>query len=67
MRAKIISTAPDPRWNHGEVGILLEHSSDKYDYLVRLEGTEDLPDFLGGVKMNREYFFYRDEVELLND
>lgn len=53
------------RFRAGEHGILLENNFEKYDYFVRLDGMAKLPYFLGGGEIPRDYYFYKDEVEIL--
>lgn len=53
----------DGRFHAGEIGEIIGHDSEKYDYLVRLRPGGRLPDWAGGGKARREYFFYRNEVE----
>jgi len=54
MRAKILIDDPSGRFKSGEEGLLVENDFDKYDYRVK---------FADG----RAYYFYKDEIEFLND
>lgn len=69
MKAKILLDDPAGRWKAGEVGTLLQNDSVKYDYYLQLPRTYQLKNFLGipGTTMVvRQYYFYKDEVELLD-
>ena len=61
MKTCKILIKDDPRFKYGEIGIMLENDSSKYDYFIELEGTIDTP--YG--KMKRKFYFYKDEIEIL--
>lgn len=59
-----------PRWKVGEIGELLENDfPEKYDFKVLLAGTDHIDDLFGHghVDAIRIYYFYKDEVELLEN
>lgn len=59
-----------PRWEAGEIGELLDNDfSEKYDFKVLLPGIDHVDDLFGHgpVDALRIYYFYKDEVELLED
>lgn len=49
------------RFKKGEIGVIIENDSSKYDYFIELEGFMDTP--YGNMK--RRFYFYKDEVEIL--
>lgn len=59
------------RYVKGEVGELLDHDSTKYDYLIDFgwqqfkKPVEVFGDYIYGIQ--RTYFFYKTEVEVIND
>jgi hypothetical protein len=68
MKAKIIIDDPSGRFKIGEIGEVLKNDFPlKYDYLVRLPGSVYVDNFLGGGPINiiREFYFYANEVELV--
>ncbi len=70
MKAKILIDNPAGRFKAGEVGDLLQNDSVKYDYYLKLPGTHRLKHFLSipGITISvRQYYFYENEVELLNE
>lgn len=59
-----------PRWKVGEIGELLENDfPQKYDYKVKLSGTDHIDDLFGHgpIDAARIYYFCKGEVELLGD
>lgn len=70
MKAKILIDDPAGRFKAGEVGDLLQNDSVKYDYYLKLPGMHRLKHFLSipGITMAvRQYYFYKEEVEIIKD
>lgn len=78
MKAKILiddgnpslwSPGYTPRWKIGEIGEILDNDFQKYDYKVKLPGFDHIDDLFGRgpVDAIRIYYFYKCEVELLED
>lgn len=70
MKAKILVNDPAGRFKSGEIGELLENNfSEKYDFFIRLSGMEHSDNFMGRgpIDAYRDYYFYKDEVELIED
>lgn len=68
-KAKILIDDLGGRFKADEIGILLPHNSVKYDYYLQLPRTYQLKNFLsipGTMVAVRQYYFYADEVELLD-
>lgn len=66
IKVKILINDPGNRFQAGEEGILLVNNfTEKYDYFVRLNG--DMETLFGdlNLKMKREFYFYKNEIELL--
>jgi len=61
-KARILKDDIISRFMAGEIGILLKNDFDKYDYFVQLP-----PVMLNGEEIHRSYYFYKDEVELINE
>lgn len=53
------------RFKAGEHGVLLVNDSEKYDYFVRLDGMQKLPKCFGGACVPRDFYFYKEEVEIV--
>lgn len=69
-KAKILIDDPMGRFKAGEIGTLLPNNSVKYDYYLQLPRTYQLKNFLSipGITVAvRQYYFYENEVELLDD
>ncbi len=70
MKAKIKYNDIIGRWKAGEIGEILENTfPEKYDYPIRLQGMIHYDKLFGTTTVDsyRDYFFYSDEVELLNE
>lgn len=70
MKAKILRDDLIGRFKAGEIGEVLQNNfPEKYDYLIRLSGIDHVDDFLGRGPIDaiRDYYFYADEVELLEE
>lgn len=67
MKARVLCDDLMNRYHFGEVGELLENNTDKYDYFLKLPGRVKLPDFLGGGYTDRCYYFYKHELEILEE
>lgn len=68
-KIRILVDDPIGRFKAGEIGIILDNTSSKYDYFIQLEpvvATEDSWLLKKGSLVNRAYFFYKDEVEILD-
>lgn len=65
MKCKILIDDKIGRFKRGEIGEVLENDFEKYDYCVNLPGVQSIPAFLGGGLGKRIYYFYKNEVELL--
>ena len=62
-KAKILIDDIGGRFHKGEIGKLLENTSLKYQYCVRLEGsyrTFNIP-------APRIFYFHKDEVEVIDE
>lgn len=69
-KAKILIDDLAGRFKVGEVGTLLQNDSVKYDYYLQLPGTYSLTNFLsipGTTMIVRQYYFYENEVKLLEE
>lgn len=66
MKAKIL-ISHDPHFMEGEIGEVLPNDSIKYDYFIKLPGTLQLPTFLGCGNIERCFYFYKNEVEIIKD
>lgn len=58
------------RYRKDEEGILLENNFKKYDYFVRLEPTiakETSFWYRKGQPVNRDFYFYKDEIKILGE
>lgn len=64
MYARTLIDDPSGRWSKGEVGRVLESKSDKYDYFLRFEGSVEFSFGGGEMTCRREFYFYKDEVEI---
>lgn len=70
MKAKILIDDPSGRFKAGEIGEVLKNNFPlKYDYLVRLSGKVFVDNFLGlgPIDAIREFYFYADEVDLIEE
>jgi len=71
MKVRILKNDSLKRFSTGEVGEVLENTfPEKYQYLVRLPGTIGVDNLFGKeghIEAVRDFFFYADEVELLED
>jgi len=71
QQAKTLYNDPIGRWKVGEIGTLLEHDFEKYDYLLDL-GRHTIPEehrtglLEGLTSVARQYYFYKNELEVLN-
>lgn len=63
-KVKILFDDAAGRYKAGEEGITLQNDSIKYDYFIELPGSIKLPDFLGGGTGHRQFYFYKEEVQL---
>ena len=67
MKVRILKDDIRGRWYKGELGEMLPNDSNKYDYLLQLSGNVDISLFGKQLKAKRLYYFYKNEVELLED
>ena len=66
MKAKVLFDDPADRWKAGDVGDVVENTFEKYDYALDFGTLKDV-EFLGKKQdFARVYFFYKDEIEILN-
>jgi len=65
MKARVLIDDCANRFHAGEIGDILETDKEKYDYLLKLPGHDKLPECLGGHRINRYYYFYDGEIEIL--
>jgi len=69
MKAKILINDKTDRFKAGEIGELIEHDSDKYDYFVDLGILKNvnLCENVKAIDIFRRYYFHKDEVEIIDD
>jgi len=60
MKAKILITDSIGRFKAGEIGTVKENDFDKYDYYIELEDG-----IMNGETFKRNYYFYENEVEII--
>lgn len=59
MKAKVLIKDVMGRWVLGEIGEVEKNNFDKYDYFICFPEHH--------IHIARCYYFYKDEVELLNE
>jgi len=67
MKGKILYTDPMDRFRAGETGDVLPSDYYKYDYMVTLPGKTQTIIFGKKIEACRCYYFFKDEVEIVED
>ena len=65
MKAKILYNDKLNRWKAGEIGTILENTSEKYDYEIDLGTVKNTELFGKKIDFRRIFFFYKEEIELM--
>ncbi len=65
MKAKILYNDKLNRWKAGEIGTVLKNTFEKYDYKVDLGMIKNTELFGKKIDFRRIYFFYKEEIEIM--
>lgn len=65
MKAKILYNDKSNRWKAGEIGTVLKNTFEKYDYKIDLGTIKNTKIFDKKIDFRRIYFFYKEEIEIM--